>query len=210
MEQTRETGNKREAKNSKSMPSSLFGIFHCYIKPSFLHPGLVPTSTSAPPSFCHWSAQPPPQSHKLPGCEPIQGERGSQHQPPGTTEVGDDPQSLRWTLAGLTHSSALIASAIRNCPTTSWAPHPPTSTTNACRVSSSPNLHIFCRQQSCVLTHCTWELATEFPLLFWMWRSIKKTELASTFEYRYTDGCWSECYLWEMWRRGCSAVQSVC
>lgn len=89
-EQKWETGNKREKenKNNKGMHPSLWYFPLLYkIPPSFI-PGPAPFNLSS----CHWSAQPPPQSHKLP-AEPIQGERGSQHQPPGTKEVGDDPVS---------------------------------------------------------------------------------------------------------------------
>lgn len=164
-------GNKRgeeEDKNNKNMHPSLFGHFPlCYIKSLLPSPEAPPSSPSAPPSPpCHWSARPPPHSHKLPGSEPIQGERGSQHQPPGTKEVGDDPQSLGWTLAGLTLSSALIVSASRSRPGTSWAPHPPTSTTNACRVSSSSNLLISRRARSRISTLRVWGLAKNLSHCF--------------------------------------------
>lgn len=91
--------------------SVVFSTLLHKIPPSFIPGKLLPPPLKPLPRPSHWSAQPPPLSHKLPGSEPILGERGSQHQPPGTKEVGDDPQSLRWTPAGLAHSSALIISA---------------------------------------------------------------------------------------------------
>lgn len=129
-EQKWETGNRREEEDKNNKRHAMCPFLWYFPLLRKIPPSLTqapPPSTVAPPSPPHWSARSPPQSHKLPGCEPIQGERGSQHQPPGTKAVGDDPQSVRWTLAGLTRSSALTLSAFCACP--------------AIMSSSSANIH---------------------------------------------------------------------